>query len=97
MKEESYKIPDNDPNYVLVHKRALVAMSHCVGLAIQSFAVCSGSEMQETTLQFSHYANSHVHELSQQQLDFVIEQLIKNQGKSGILDLKDMFDNESKN
>lgn len=87
----SYKIHKDDPDYVLIHKRALVAMSHCMGLALKSYSISSGQDMQEVTRQLSYLANCHAYELSQSNLDFVINQLIEHQGESGVIELKDLI------
>lgn len=88
-KELSYK-KSTEPDYVLVHKRALIAQSHCVGLALKCYSVCSGSDIQDITKQLSFYANSHVNELTVEQVNLVVEQLIERQGESGIIELKDL-------
>ncbi|MBE9214555.1 hypothetical protein IQ247_18090 [Plectonema cf. radiosum LEGE 06105] len=67
-KQPSYKMPENDPDYVLVHKRSLIAMSHCMGLALKSYAICSSCDLNEVTQQLAHYANTHAQSLSKKML-----------------------------
>lgn len=89
-KELSYK-KSTEPDYVLVHKRALIAQSHCIGLAFKGYSICSGSDVQEAARQFSYYANCHVNKLTEEQVNYVVEQLIKRQGESSILELKNLI------
>ncbi|WP_414625188.1 hypothetical protein [Calothrix sp. CCY 0018] len=74
-----------------------MSTSHCLGLALKSYSICSGCDMQEITRQLAYHANRHAHELTEQQLEIVIEKLIKHQGDSGVLELKDDLLNENTN
>lgn len=91
-------MPENDPEYVLIHKRALIAMSHCMGLALKSYATCSKFNLAEITKDLSDYANTLASRLSKNNLDYVIKRLVEHQSEgSVVIKLEDLLDNENTN
>lgn len=89
MNESIYKKADNDPNYLLVHKRSLIAMSHCMGLAIKSYSICTGIKLDDVAHQLGQLANIHARGLSEGQLNYVIEQLLTYQKETGVIEVKE--------
>ncbi len=93
-KEPSYVESSDTPHYVLVHKRALVAMSHFMGLALKGYAISAGAGMEEISFQLNGYVSSHANELSQYQVDRIVALLIENQEQSGVLDLSSLIEKD---
>ena len=77
--QPGYKIIENDPAYVAIHKRALTAITISLGLLAKVITERTGADFQSLTMQTGQKAYDQCLSMTDEEIDGIIDQILKDE------------------
>lgn len=71
-----YKLIENDPEYIAVHKRALTAITISLGLLSKIITETTGADFNSLTVQTGQEAYDNATAMSDEEVDRIIDQIL---------------------
>lgn len=87
--QPGYKIIENDPAYVAIHKRALTAITISLGLLAKVITERTGADFQSLTMQTGQEAYDQCLSMSDEEIDRIIDQILSGESHIVRINLND--------